>query len=527
MKAKRLISLLLALAMIVALFAACGGSGDNSSASSTGSTSSESTDAENGGDAQEGEEGEASTAAVDGEGYEVNYLYLVAQEGTNQSKVNQAVSELAEKELNMKVNMIPMTFGTYASQLAMMLAAGEPLDIFPGMADQFATYIESEYIVNCADYKEYLQDAFNTLGEDANAGYVGDFLVGFSNMKERAYPAGIVVRKDIFDELGYKVEDFDVNVDDYSSFDQIADMYAAVKEKYPDMICLDGTSIMGIEDLTYTDNLGNDYGVLMDYGQDTTIVNWFESDQWRNFCEIGRKWFTAGYLSQDIAVNQDSGELKMKAGNCFSFEVKIKPNTNVEKLAQTGYEVEVIPISKGMKNTNAVNADLLCIANSAEDKVKAAQFMNWTYVSQDFNDLINWGIEGEDWVLTDDGQAAYPDGVDASSAGYHNDFGFIYPNQFAGHAWTGNPVDIWDQYKVYNDGLMKSKAFGFTFDSTPVATEIAQLTSVRDQYWKDLAFGAVEVDDKLQEFNDALYAAGLQTVMDEKQRQLDEWLAKQ
>ena len=111
--------------------------------------------------------------------------------------------------------------------------------------------------------------------------------------------------------------------------------------------------------------------------------------------------------------------------------------------------------------------------------------------------------------------------------GYHNDFGFIYPNQFAGHPWEGNPADIWEQYDEYNSGLMKSKAFGFTFDSTPVANEIAQLTSVEEQYRADLAFGAVDVEDKLQEFNDALYAAGLQTVMDEKQKQLDEWLANQ
>jgi hypothetical protein len=31
--------------------------------------------------------------------------------------------------------------------------------------------------------------------------------------------------------------------------------------------------------------------------------------------------------------------------------------------------------------------------------------------------------------------AAYPDGVDATSVSYHNDFGWIYPNQFVGHPW--------------------------------------------------------------------------------------------
>ncbi len=227
-------------------------------------------------------------------------------------------------------------------------------------------------------------------------------------------------------------------------------------------------------------------------------------------------------------MNQDGGETKLKAGNCFSFITNVKPNTDIEKLAQTGYEVSVIQMGEAMKNTNAVNSMLFAVANAAEDPQKAAQFLNWTYTSQEFNDLINWGIEGEDWVLTDDGLASYPDGVDATSVGYHNDFGFVYPNQFAGHPWAGNPTDIWEQYDVYNEGITTSKAYGFTFDSTPVANEEAQLNSVVEQYRKDLAFGVVDdLDAKIKEFNDALYAAGLQTVMDEKQKQFNEWLEKQ
>ena len=45
-----------------------------------------------------------------------------------------------------------------------------------------------------------------------------------------------------------------------------------------------------------------------------------------------------------------------------------------------------------------------------------------------------------------------------------------YPNQFAGHPWEGNDVDVWEQYEEYNAGLLRSKAYGFTYDSTPVAT---------------------------------------------------------
>ena len=38
--------------------------------------------------------------------------------------------------------------------------------------------------------------------------------------------------------------------------------------------------------------------------------------------------------------------------------------------------------------------------------------------------------------------------------------------------------------------------------------------------------GSVDVDSTLEEFNKALYDAGLQTVMDAKQEQLDAWVAQ-
>ena len=187
---KKIMCLFLALLFVISSLAGCAGKGSSNEG------------------AKDTANGEPSEINFDEEPYTVNFLYLVGMEGTDQQKVNDAVNELTLKELNMKVNMIPMTFGTYMSQLPLMLSSGEDLDIFPAMANQFATYIESKYIVNCDDYAAYTKDIYAALGEDAAAGYVGDFLVGFSNVKERSYPAGLVCRKDIFEELGYKVEDF-------------------------------------------------------------------------------------------------------------------------------------------------------------------------------------------------------------------------------------------------------------------------------------------------------------------------------
>ena len=60
------------------------------------------------------------------------------------------------------------------------------------------------------------------------------------------------------------------------------------------MTMLDGTSIMGLQTGSYFDNMGSNFGVLENYGQTTTVTNWYESDQYKKFCEIGRDWFTKG-----------------------------------------------------------------------------------------------------------------------------------------------------------------------------------------------------------------------------------------
>jgi putative aldouronate transport system substrate-binding protein len=536
---KRILSAILVLALILSTFAACSSSSSTSStAASTASTSSKSSTS--------GTESTASTAAssssgsevgteahalegidMTGDPYQVNFLYLVAMEGTDQQKVNDAVNALAKEKLNMTVNMIPMTFGTYTSQLSMMLASNEALDLFPALSSSYSTYINSSYVVNANDYLDYCQDAISILGEDAYCGMVGGkFLMGFGQMKERSYPAGLVCRTDILTELGYKASDFNVTIDDMSSFDKITELFAKVHEKYPDMIVFNANSTMGIQG-SYMDNLGDNFGVLMDYGQTTKITNWFESDLYKQFAEINRKWFEAGYSSQDIATTSDTGEVLLKAGNTFCFMTNVKPNSNIEKKAQTGYDVTIINCSDRVKTTANIGGGVYSVANAAQDKKKAFQFLNWTYVSQDFEDLINWGIKGTDWVEASDGLATYPDGVTASSVGYHNDFGWTYPNQFIGHAWEGNPTDIWAQYEKYNSETMKSKAFGLMFDPTNVETQEAQCYSVWQQYYKDVAYGVVDPETGIKEFNDALYAAGLQDIMDEKQKQLDAWLATQ
>ncbi len=525
---KKLLCGLLAASLAAGALVSCGG-GDTTTSSGNSEPESSSPASESG-TSEGGESSETAgyTPNFDEEPYTVHFQYLITVESGDQQLVNDAVNELSMSALNMQVDLIPQTMGTWQTTLPMMLASGEPLDFFVGTSNTFGTYIESGYMVNLADYTNVMPDVAETLGDDWNACYIGDFLTGVPMMKERGNAIGICVNKAITDELGFSEDDFNITTEDYSTYEQLDALFAAVQEAYPDMQPLAGTNIMANMVGNYVDNLGNNYGVLEDYGQTTTITNWFESDQYLELCKIARRWFEAGYISADAATSQDVGEQLMRMGTAFSAINNIKPNTDIERLSQLGYEVYVIPMTQTTYvGSSALSGMVYCLASASEDKEKAAAFYNWAFSSQEFNDTINWGVEGVHWVEDENGMAAYPEGVDSTNTVYHHDFGWCYPNQFAGHPWAGNDPDIWEQYEEYNASNIRSKAFGFNFDSTVVANEISACDAVYQQYANNLAFGSIDPESNVQAFNDALYGAGLQTIMDAKQEQLDAWLAEQ
>ena len=78
-----------------------------------------------------------------------------------------------------------------------------------------------------------------------------------------------------------------------------------------------------------------------------------------------------------------------------------------------------------------------------------------------------------------------------------------------------------------NESAKASPALGFSFDSTPVRTEMASVGAVKDEYELSLDTGAVDPEKALPEFLEKLEAAGSQTIIDEIQKQLDEWKAAQ
>jgi putative aldouronate transport system substrate-binding protein len=138
---------------------------------------------------------------------------------------------------------------------------------------------------------------------------------------------------------------------------------------------------------------------------------------------------------------------------------------------------------------------------------------------------LNWGIEGKDYAKVSDNVIKYPDGMDASNSTYNLNMNWLMGDITLDYLWENDDKDLYDQYKKFNDSADRSAALGFSFDSTSVKNEVAAYNNVIKQYTGAIFTGSVDPETTVPKFVQALKTAGMDKVIQEKQRQLDAFIA--
>ncbi|HRE28135.1 MAG TPA: hypothetical protein PK954_15960, partial [Anaerolineales bacterium] len=122
---------------------------------------------------------------------------------------------------------------------------------------------------------------------------------------------------DILKEIG-------VDPASIQSVNDLTDIFAKVKEKYPDMVPL-VPNMPGELGLNLTapliDPLSDSYflpkAVLI--GNSTQVVNYFESQEFKDVTALARDWYNKGYVLKDAATTTSSALELMSAGTGFSY----------------------------------------------------------------------------------------------------------------------------------------------------------------------------------------------------------------
>lgn len=339
-------------------------------------------------------------------------------------------------------------------------------------------------------------------------------------MRDLATSSGVMFLKSYIDKYNIETE----SIDEWSD---LTEVLRTIKEGEGDAFTpmfLNGSQYTSLTS-TFSDPLGDSLGTLAPNTDDTVVVNRFATEEYRELVALIKSWYDAGYINKDAATTTALWQEAAQAGTSACWPNNMKPGQVENQANMIGQEMTGVHIGEDVVTTASLQTAMWSIPYQAQDPERSMMLLNLMYTDADFFNTLNWGIEGIHFVKTDDGHITFPDGVDANSSGWYLNLGWVFGNQFLSYFWTGNDMDLWERTKEYNDSAKLSPAAGFVFDTTNVKNEYAACQSVKEEFVRAIETGSQGLD-KVDEMNAKLEASGLQKIIDEKQRQLDEFLGK-
>lgn len=310
-----------------------------------------------------------------------------------------------------------------------------------------------------------------------------------------------------------------------------------IKENHPDMYPLtNGTAgrstlftstVNAREDGTQymTDMcIGTGLGIgLMDPATSSEVSCMFFSDFYKDTIEMAYRWTEEGLMYDSSILN---GFEQVVAGTAAGYGTSYKPGIESQETVSCGTEMVAVCMPDPKDGVLVTNTNFNWGVNkNCKDPERACQLLDLLYYDVDLNNLLSWGIEGVHYVKTDDPNIIeYPEGIDASTVSYYSWGKWELPNNYLQYVMAPSPSNLWEEMDEFNMAAAPSKALGFVFDTTPVEGEITAVQNVITQYDPGLGSGTLE-PSKLEEFQQALLDNGVQKIIDEAQRQLDEFIS--
>lgn len=318
-------------------------------------------------------------------------------------------------------------------------------------------------------------------------------------------------------------EKYGLNMDEVKTFDDLTAVFQELSEKAPDII--------PCSDLYFQtwDPLSDTLGVLMDYGASTQVTNLYASDFYKKYYEYVYQWRENGYLlSEDIGLL--SGNRYVNSPEIFGKFTGFHPGLTYLDSAEAGEEIDCVQLTPSFlcsTNTGMMRSNSFAISSSCSNPEIAMKFLNLMYTDPNVMNLLTYGIEGKHYQVIDEekGIISFADGADLSTSDYAQFRGYFWGNQFLTYVWESYPPDLWEQIKTFNQDAPRSVAYGFQYDGEPVQKETYACTQIVNYYEPLLKAGIGDLDELLEQFLLELEKAGIDSIMKEKQTQLDKFLA--
>ena len=498
---KRVLSFLLVIAMIVTMFAACDSTNDEPQQTEAPAVS----DTPATPDVTEApEEIVTVTWAVRGDPQD------------DYDAVLEAANKLLRERYNLELNLVVIPSGEYSTRMDLMITSGEEWDLcycsswnnpflvnvnreaFLGLNDLLATETGKELL---SVYPEGLTDYATVQGE----------VYALPNYQKLYDGYAAAIRKDLAEKYNLDL------TKEYKDLDDLIPFMDEVLANEPDIWPLRASGAEGGYYRNY-ETINQALIVEVDDPNQTVKYMW-ENDSWNYSRQRLADLFQKGYIRADQATVTDDSADQM-AGRYAVQMLPYKPGFEADTAAKYGGEYVCIQFTDVdyMIYSTSPQATMTAINYASKNPEAALKMYTVMWTDPEIYNILVFGIEGEHYTKVAENRVEQIADSGWSVAGM---FGWQLGNQFNAMVLPGQGDDIWVETDALNKNAIQSKLAGFSWDSTEVSTELAQLTAkmaelpspwmnnvdyttVYDSWTTEMdSIGGVELKANLQEQIDA------------------------
>ena len=230
MKPKRLLAILMSLAMVAGI-AACGNS-ESSSGSNGGSAADTTAAAGDSTAADDSAAGDDAAAADDGELEDIAQIEIMFWTlnviPSDVDMVEEAINEITREKINTEINLNILEMGNYVQQLNLIISGGEKMDLMvtlPGDSAHFNSMTSQNQLMDITDLlTEYAPELLETVPESWLAGTeIDGRIYSVTSMGDKATPLGFACRTDILEQTG-------IDPSTIENANDLEELFAAVLE---------------------------------------------------------------------------------------------------------------------------------------------------------------------------------------------------------------------------------------------------------------------------------------------------------
>ncbi|WP_010250593.1 ABC transporter substrate-binding protein [Acetivibrio cellulolyticus] len=431
--------------------------------------------------------------------------------------VLEEVNKYLKKKINARLKLELIDFNNYDKEIKSVISSGQKFDLCFTSA-WINSYVQNSLKGSFVELDTLLEKYGKGILERSpkvllDGAKVNGKIYAVPSIKELGHQFCITLNKKYVQKYGF-------DISSVSELEDLEPMFQVIKENEPDvvpyLICAYSCSAFSMPMERIDEQVPS--ALYFDNRTDYKLVNTFETPEFQQYAALMHKWYKKAYILQDAATIKSIAGYE-KTGNWFVGASAYNPRVSSELSNRLGYDVVTVPLRQPFITKKDIEYHMQAISSTSEDPERVMMFLELLNTDKYLYNLLGYGIEGIHYKKVSENV------IDMCGNGY-SIANHTYGNSYLAYSMSYYPKTLNEDFKDFDSRAIISPLLEFNFDPTPVESEIAKITEVTEEVEAPVFVGAVDPKIYIPKVIEKYKKAGLDKVMDEQQRQIDQWISK-